>query len=69
MGFRGAGEFARDGGRGGRVIDELRALPHAGERPCCPETDRPEIIVVSDAGEDEIAILGRLSAVGTLRPP
>ena len=51
-------QFARDVGRGGGVVDEDRAALHAGEGAVGPERDRAQIVVVADAGEDEIAALG-----------
>ena len=54
-------QFARNGRRGGRVVDEDRALLHARERAVWSEHDGAQIVVVADAGENEIAIRHRLA--------
>ena len=39
------------------MIDEDRARAHAGEGPVFAQADRPEVVVVADAGEHELAVL------------
>ena len=51
-------EFARDLGRRGGVIDEGRALLHAGEGAIGAKRDRAQVVVVADAGHHEILALG-----------
>ena len=54
------GERARHLRRGGGVIDEDGALPHAGQRAQFAEGDAAQIVVVADAGEHELGFARRL---------
>jgi hypothetical protein len=45
------------------MVDEDRARPHAGESPVGAKRDRPQILVVADAGEDDIAIVSRRARI------
>jgi hypothetical protein len=51
---RGRTELAGDVRGRGRVVDEDRAAPHAGERAIGAEHDRAQVVVVADAGEDDV---------------
>jgi hypothetical protein len=53
------GERAGHLRRGGGVIDENGAGSHAGERPQFAEGDTAQIVVVADAGEDEVGFARR----------
>ena len=61
-------QFARDLGRSGGVIDDDGALAHAGEYAVAPQHHLAQIVVVADAGQDEVLALRRLG-VGALLPP
>jgi hypothetical protein len=54
------------------VIDEHRAIFHPGKRAVIPERHRAQIIVVADAGHDEIlargSFLGRGGAAAPVAP-
>ena len=43
-------QFARDLGRGRGVVDEHRALLHAGKGAVGPERHFAQVVVVADAG-------------------
>ena len=60
-------ELARDRGAGRRVVDVDRAFAHAGEDAVVSERHGAEVVVVADAGEDELGALGRLAR--RLGPP
>ena len=47
-------KFARDVGRGGRVVDEEAAGGHAGESAVRPEDDAAQVGIVADAAEDDL---------------
>ena len=53
-------QFARDLRRRGGVIDEDRALARAGEHAVLAEHHFAQVVVVADAGHDEILAFGRL---------
>ncbi len=53
-------QLARNLGGGGGVVDEDGALPHAGEGAGVAQHDRAQIVVIADAGHDELGALGRL---------
>ena len=53
-------KLARDLGRGRGVVDHDRALARAGEDAVLAEHHFAQIVVVADAGHDEILALGRL---------
>ena len=53
--------------RGRRVVDVDRARLHAGERAVLAERHLAQIVVIADAGEDEIGALGRLGGVAATR--
>ena len=53
-------DFPGDDGRGGRVVDQDRALLHAGEHAVVAVDHRAHVVVVADAHQDEIAALRRL---------
>jgi hypothetical protein len=42
------------------VIDEDRPLPHPGKRAKLAEGDAAQVVVVADAGEDELGLARRL---------
>ncbi len=50
-------QLARDARRNGGVIDEQRALLHRIERAVAAERHLREIVVVADAGQDDIGVL------------
>ena len=47
-------ELARDFGRGGGVVDEDRARCHAREGAVGPDGHRAQVVVIADAGEDDL---------------
>ncbi|MPL79213.1 hypothetical protein SDC9_25088 [bioreactor metagenome] len=51
-------QFARDLGRHRGVVDEDRVRPHAGESALVAETDGAQVVVIADAGHDEIGARG-----------
>jgi hypothetical protein len=53
-------QLARDLGRGGGVVDEDGTLLHRGEGAVGTGGDRAQIIVIADAGEDEVLAFGSL---------
>ena len=53
-------KFARDLGRGGGVIDHDGARPHAGEYALLAQHHLAQIVVVADAGHDEVLACRRL---------
>jgi 3-hydroxyisobutyrate dehydrogenase len=60
-------ELARNLGRGGGVVDEDRALAHAGEGAVGPERHFAQVVVVADAAHDEVlAVRGFLRRLGGL---
>ena len=61
-------QLARYVGGGGRVIDEDRARLHAREGAARSQRDRAQIIVVSDAGENEITPRSRFTRGRSARP-
>ena len=52
-------QLARQIGRGRGVVDEDRALLHAGEGAVLAVDDRTHVVVVADAAEHDVAVLGR----------
>ncbi len=52
-------KLPRDGGRGRGVVDEDRARLQGMERAAQPGRDRAQIIIVADAGEDEVRAVRR----------
>ena len=62
-------QFACDLRRRGGVIDDDRAFARAGEHAVLTEHHFAQVVVVADAGHDEILAFGRLFGVGTLLPP
>ena len=50
-------KLARDARGGGCVVDVDRAGLQAAERPVRPQRDLAKIVIVADAGEDEIRAL------------
>ncbi len=63
--FGGLGrQLARHLGRDGGVIDEDRALGHAGKGAIRPEADRAQVIVIADTGHHESGTLRRLGGRG-----
>jgi hypothetical protein len=60
--LRGQGrDLAGDVGRGRGVVDQHRALGHAGQGAVIAEDDRAEVLVVADAGENQLRALDRLA--------
>ncbi len=53
-------KLAGDPGRGGGVVDEDGAVAKRLERAVSPERHRAEIVVIADAGEDEVGAFRRL---------
>ena len=51
------------------MVDEDRAVLHAGEGAVGAERDRAQIVVVADAAEHEILALGGGLGVGAELPP
>jgi hypothetical protein len=52
------GEFAGDRRGSGCVVDEDGAGPEPCESAVCAQSDAAQIIVIADAGEDEVLALG-----------
>src|SRR4029077_19475270 len=67
-------EFARDFGRGRGVVDEGGAFLHSRERAVRAKRDGTQVVVVADAGHDEVLAFGcglrrrRVASLEFLRP-
>jgi hypothetical protein len=68
-GIGGGVHLARDRGRDGGVIDEDRPAPHAREGAVGAGADAPQVVVVADAGHDELGPRRRLARGARHRPP
>src|SRR6185503_10463117 len=55
------GKLAGNVRRSRRVVDEHRALAHAGKGAVGPERHLPEVVVIADAGKDDVLAGRRLA--------
>jgi hypothetical protein len=58
------GDLAGELGRGGRMVDQHRALPYARQHARRPVEHAAHVVVVADADKDEIRTLRRLGRRG-----
>ena len=64
LGLGGVGKLAGDFGAGSGIVDQNGASLHAGSGAGVSERDGAEVIIIADAGEDEVGVPGGFGGSG-----